>query len=177
MKIMPPGIRKIALTTHVVCSVGWIGAVATFLVLAIAGLASADAQLVRAAYLGMNLIGWTVIFPLSLASLLSGIIQALGTVWGLFRHYWVLIKPLITALASGLLLVHLQPVTRMAEIASGPDLGPGDMSGMRIQLVADAGAAVFALLVAAVLSVYKPRGLTRYGQARVERRQATAGST
>jgi hypothetical protein len=171
---MPPGIRKIALTTHVVCSVGWIGAVATFLVLAIAGLTSADVQLVRAAYLGMNLIGWTVIFPLSLASLLSGIIQALGTVWGLFRHYWVLIKLLITALASGLLLVHLQPVTRMAQMASESLLGPGDMTEMRLQLVADAGAAVFALVVAAVLSVYKPRGLTRYGQARTERHQATA---
>lgn len=171
---MPPGIRKIALTTHVVCSVAWIGAVATFLVLAIAGLTSADAELVRAAYLGMNLIGWTVIFPLSLASLLSGIIQAIGTVWGLFRHYWVLIKLVITALASGLLIVHLQPVTRMAEIASESILGPGDMTGMRVQLVADAGAAVFALVVAAVLSVYKPRGLTRYGQARTERHQTTA---
>jgi hypothetical protein len=169
---MTPHIRKIALTTHIVCSVGWIGAVATFLLLAIAGLTSADAQLVRAAYLGMNLIGWAVIFPLSLASLLSGIIQALGTVRGLFRHYWVLIKLVITALASGLLLVHLQPVTKMAEMASESALGSGDMTEMRLQLVADAGAAMFALLVAAVLSVYKPRGVTRYGQARTERHQA-----
>jgi hypothetical protein len=174
---MPPGIRKIVLTTHIVVSVGWIGAVATFLVLAIAGLTSADVQLVRAAYLGMNLIGWALIFPLSLASLLSGIISALGTVWGVFRHYWVLIKLLITTLASALLLVHLQPVTRMAEIASGSDLGLTEMTGMRIQLVADAGAAVIALLVAAVLSVYKPRGLTRYGQARNERQQASPRPT
>ncbi len=77
-------------------------------------------------------------------------------------------------LASGLLLVHLQPVTRMAEMASESVLGPGDMTGMRLQLVADAGAAVFALVVAAVLSVYKPRGVTRYGQARTERHQGTA---
>ncbi|MGY4541865.1 hypothetical protein ACVWY0_001778 [Arthrobacter sp. UYNi723] len=174
MKVMSPGLRKVALTTHIACSVGWLGAVATFLILAIAGLTATDAALVRAAYLGMNVIGWTVIFPLSLASLLSGIVQALGTAWGLFRHYWVLIKLLITSLASVLLLVHLQPVTRMAEIASASDLGSMDMTGIRIQLVADAGAALIVLLVATVLSVYKPRGLTRYGQARTEKQHAPA---
>jgi hypothetical protein len=74
--------------------------------------------------------------------------------------------------ARGLLLVHLPPVTRMAEMASESALGSGDMTEMRVQLVADAGAAVFALLVAAALSVYKPRGVTRYGHARTERHQA-----
>lgn len=163
MKIMPPAVRKAALTIHIISSVGWLGAIAAFLVLAIAGLASPDEQLARAAYVGMNLIGWTAILPLSLASLISGIIQGLGTAWGLFRHYWVLIKLVITALATALLLVHLQPVTAMADLALAADLGPSDMTGMRIQLVADAGAAILALLVTGVLSVYKPRGLTRHG--------------
>ncbi|MCO4239787.1 hypothetical protein [Pseudarthrobacter raffinosi] len=79
--MLPPAVRKAALTIHIISSVGWLSAVAGFLVMAVAGLTSADAQLVRAAYLGMNLIGWMVIFPLSLASLLSGIIQGLGTKW------------------------------------------------------------------------------------------------
>ncbi|WP_427007730.1 DUF2269 domain-containing protein [Pseudarthrobacter sp. H2] len=164
--MMAPGLRKLALTIHVLSSVGWLGAVVSFLVLAVAGLTSTNPQLVRAAYLAMDLIGWFIIFPLSLASLLSGIVQALGTVWGLFRHYWVLIKLLITALASALLLLHLQPVTHMAGIASASDLSPAAMTGMRGQLVADAGAAVIALLVATVLSVYKPRGTTRWGRTR-----------
>lgn len=164
MKLMPPGVRKAALTVHIISSVGWLGAVAAFLVLAVAGLTSTDPQLIRAAYVGMNLVGWMIIFPLSLASLFTGIIQGLGTVWGLFRHYWVLIKLIITAVATLLLLVHLQPVTAIAEMALTVDLGPSDMSGMRVQLVFDAGAAILALLVTSVLSVYKPRGLTRHGQ-------------
>lgn len=172
---MPPAVRKATLIVHIVSSVGWLGAIAAFLVLAIAGLTTADVQLARAAYAGMDLIGWMVIFPLSLASLLSGIIQGLGTVWGLFRHYWVLIKLIITALATALLLVHLQPVTAMADMALTADLGPADMNGMRIQLVADAGAAILALLVTAVLSIYKPRGLTRYGQ-QVSEKQILARS-
>lgn len=172
MRIMPPPVRKAALTVHIVSSVGWLGAIAAFLVLAIAGLTSPDPQLARAAYVSMNLVGWTVIFPLSLASLLSGIVQGLGTVWGLVRHYWVLIKIVITALATALLLVHLKPVTAMAEMALAADLGPSDMNGLRIQLVADAGAAILALLVTSVLSIYKPRGLTRHGQKVLDKQQA-----
>ncbi|WP_455836972.1 DUF2269 domain-containing protein [Pseudarthrobacter siccitolerans] len=177
MKIMPPALRKAALTVHIISSVGWLGAVAAFLVLAVTGLTSADAQLVRAVYVGMNLVGWAIIFPLSLASLLSGIIQGLGTVWGLFRHYWVLIKLMITAVATLLLLVHLQPVTAMADMALAADLKPSDMNGMRVQLVFDACAAILALLVTSVLSVYKPRGLTRHGQKVSERQQVLIRSS
>ena len=79
---LAPRLRKFALTTHVVCSVGWLGSVASFLALAIAGVTSDDAQMVRAAYLAMELTGWFVIVPLSLASLITGIIQSLGTQWG-----------------------------------------------------------------------------------------------
>ena len=177
MKLMPPALRKAALLVHIVSSVGWLGAVAAFLVLAIAGLTSVDPQLVRAAYVGMDLIGWMIIFPLSLASLFSGIIQGMGTVWGVFRHYWILIKLVITALATVLLLVHLQPVTAMADMALATDLGPSDMNGMRIQLVFDAGAAVLALLITSVLSVYKPRGLTRHGQKALAKQQQQARLT
>jgi len=39
----------------------------------------------------------------------------------------------------------------------------GDLAGLRIQLLANAGAALVALLVTTALSVYKPRGMTPYG--------------
>ena len=51
---MSPGYRKVALTAHVTASVGWLGAVAGFLALAIAGLTSHDPQHVRSAYLAMT---------------------------------------------------------------------------------------------------------------------------
>jgi hypothetical protein len=160
---MTPRLRKFALTAHVTFSVGWLGAVAGFLALAIAGLTSEDAQMVRAAYLAMELTGWFVIVPLSLAALLSGLVQSLGTEWGLFRHYWVLVKLLITILSTILLLVHMQPTSRLAGLAAETTLSSADLLGMRIQLVADAGAALLALLMATTLAVYKPRGMTRYG--------------
>lgn len=78
----------------------------------------------------------------------------------------MVIKLVVTALATAFLLLHLQPVTAMAHIASASELSPGELAGMRSQLLVDAGAALLVLLVATVLSVYKPRGLTRYGRAR-----------
>lgn len=159
---MSPGARKAALTAHVASSVGWFGAVIAFLALAIAGLASGNPEPARAAYLAMELTGWFVIVPLSLASLITGVLQALGTQWGLFRHYWVLVKFVITVLATAVLLVHMRPVSQLAEQAAGTDLA-GVHGSLQIQVLADAGAAAVVLLVAVVLSVFKPRGLTRHG--------------
>jgi hypothetical protein len=161
---MTPAVSKFALTAHVTSSVGWLGAVAAFLALAVAGLTSQDAQMVRAAYLTMKLIGWFVIVPLSLASLLTGLVQSLGTTWGLFRHYWVLAKLLIAVLATIVLLLHMQPIGHLARVVAETRLSSGDLAGLRIQLVANAGAALLVLLVATTLSVYKPQGMTPYGR-------------
>lgn len=68
----------------VVSSVGLLGAIASFLALAIAGVTSQNAPTVRAAYLAMELTARFVIVPLAFASLLTGLIQSLGTPWGLF---------------------------------------------------------------------------------------------
>ncbi|UUU25235.1 hypothetical protein [Streptomyces sp. DSM 40750] len=177
---MNPRLRKVALTAHVTSSVGWLGAVAVFVVLAVAGLTSESAQTVRGAHLAMELTGRLVLVPLSLASLLTGVVQALGTSWGLFRHYWVLFKLLITVVATLLLLVHMQVVGYVADAAAETNLSSGDLVGMRIQLLVDAAAALLVLLVAVTLSVYKPRGLTRYGwrkqhEQRTQQRPAARG--
>jgi hypothetical protein len=161
--IMTPGARKLALTAHVTSSVGWLGAVVSFLVLAIAGLTGHDAQMARSAYLAMELTGWWVLVPLSFASLLTGLIQSLGTTWGLFRHYWVVIKLLMTIPATILLLVHMRPIGRLAGVAAETTVFGPELGGIRIQVLADAAAALLLLLVAVTLSVYKPRGLTPYG--------------
>jgi ABC-type multidrug transport system permease subunit len=77
--MMAPRLNKFVLTSHITFSVGWLGAVAVFLVLAITGLNSRDDQLVRAAFLAMELSSWFIIVPFCIASLLTGIVQALGS--------------------------------------------------------------------------------------------------
>jgi hypothetical protein len=160
---MTPTLRKLTLTAHIAASVGWIGADAAFLALAVAGLTGQDAQMVRATYLVMGLIAWRVIVPLSLAALLTGLIQSLGTHWGLFRHYWIVAKFLIVIFAIIVLLIHTQPIGVMANAASQTTIIGTNLHGERLQLVVAAGAGLLVLLVAATLGVYKPRGVTPYG--------------
>jgi len=161
---MTPGLRKFALTAHIVLSVGWLGAVVAYLALAILGLTSHDAPMVRAAYLSMEAIGWYVIVPFSLATLLAGLVEALGTRWGLFQHWWVLAKFLLTTAASVVLLRHMPAVTYMSGLAAGTTLSTADFRALRIQLVIHAGGGLLVLLAATVLSVYKPWGMTPYGR-------------
>lgn len=161
MTMIPP-LRKFVLTAHITFTVGWLGAVVGFLALAVVGLTSQDAQLVRATYLAMALIARFVIVPLSFAPLLTGPVLALGTPWGLFRHYWILVKLLITILSTIILLVHMQPITHLSRIAAEGPLSSANHR-LQIQIVVAASAALLALLVATGLAVYKPRGMTSYG--------------
>jgi hypothetical protein len=119
-----PALRKLALTAHVTFSVGWLGAVVAYLVLAVAAAASGDVQAVRSAWLAMQIIGWYAIVPLALAALLVGLVNALGTSWGLFRHYWVLLKFLLTVLATIILLSHMPSVTVSANAAEAGSVVP-----------------------------------------------------
>lgn len=161
---MTPGIRKLLLTVHVSSSVGWLGAVAGFFALAVTGLSSADVGRVRAVSIAMEVIAWWVVLPACLASLITGVIQSLGTPWGLLRHHWTFAKLSITVVSTAILLVHMRPIGFLGGLASNGTLGACDLHDVRTQLAAASGLAELALLVATVLSVYKPKGLTWYGR-------------
>jgi hypothetical protein len=159
---MTPHVRKFALTAHVVSSVGWLGAITAFLALAVTGVASRDPQLVRAVYLAAEPLTWFVIVPLALASLVTGLVQSLGTNWGLFRHYWVVFKLLINVSASIVLLLYTHTVDSFADVAADSGAGLGELRGPTFVL--HSGAALLLLLAATVLAVYKPQGMTGYGR-------------
>ena len=164
---MSPRLRRLALTVHVASSVGWLGSVAVVLALALAGATSNDPELVRAVDIAMEFAGWTVLVPLSLASLASGLVQALGTSWGLFRHYWVIIKLAMNVLASVVLLLYMQTLGALADAADDPESRLDVLSSP--SPVVHAAAALLLLVVATVLAIYKPRGRTRYGQRKARR--------
>jgi hypothetical protein len=159
---MTPRLRRFALTAHVTSTVGWLGAVIVFLALAILGLAGQDAQTVRGAYLVMEPTAWSVLVPLAVASLVTGVVQSLGTPWGLFSHYWVLFKLLITVFATIVLLLYMKTFSFMAGVAADPR---ADLDQVRNPSpLLHAALALLVLLVATTLAVYKPRGMTSYGR-------------
>ena len=164
---LTPRTRKLALTAHVASSVGWLGAVLAFLALAIVGVVSDDAQTVRAVYLSMEVTGWFVLVPLALASLISGVLQSVGTRWGLFRHYWVVIKLWMTLVATVVLLLYTQTLGLLADAARDSAVHGGPPAGLpSTSPVLHASVAFVLLLTATVLAVFKPAGVTAYGRRR-----------
>lgn len=115
---MRPGVRKFALAAHLTISVGWIGAVGAFLALVLMAQNTPDPQVLQAAWIAMDAIGWSVIVPLAVASLVTGLVMSLGTKWGLLGHYWILISLVLTALATGVLLLNMQTVSFFAGMAA-----------------------------------------------------------
>ena len=150
---------------HIMASAGWFGAVVTFLVLAVVGLASLDEDVTRSAVLIMEPVGWYALVPLNVASLMTGLFSALTTPWGLLRHYWVLAKLLINVIATVVLLLYMQTLGYLAGVA-GSD--PVDVERLRDPSpLLHTSAAIVLLVLAMILAVYKPRGMTPYGQRRV----------
>ena len=158
---MAPRLRKFALTAHVISSVGLLGAIAAFLALAVTGLSSQNAQMVRAVYPAMQLIARFVVVPLAFASLLTGLVQSLGTPWGLLRHYWVLVKLLLTVFTAAVLLLKIALIDDAARLATEMALPHADLREAGIQLAVHAAGGLLLLIVPVVLSIYKPPGMTR----------------
>ena len=157
-----PALRKFTFTTHVTSSVGWLGAVIAFLALAVIGLTSPDERTVRGAYLVMAPAAWFVLVPLAHASLLSGIVLSLGTAWGLFRHYWVVLKLLITAFSTVILLIYMGTFRQMAGVAADPVVQLGLVRNP--SPLVHSILALILLVAATVLGIYKPFGETPYGR-------------
>jgi hypothetical protein len=165
---MTPALRKLTITAHVTCSIGWLGAVAAFLVLSISGLTSHDAEAVRGAYLSMDLISRFVIIPMCFAALATGLFQALATPWGLFRYYWVVMKFGLAVFATFALLMHqfgaMAVAAKRVSGAAAETLFSADFDPLKTELVRAPSLAILLLLVVTTLGVYKPWGLTRYGR-------------
>ena len=160
MAAFSPQVRKLVLSVHLTVSIGWIGTVLAYLALGLSAVRSDDVSTIRGAWIAMESIGWFVIVPLAAASLVTGVVLALGTKWGLFRHYWVVISFGLTLFSTVVLILHMPSVTQTADVARTADLATlqtlgGDLEHPAIGLVI--------LLGVQVLNLYKPRGLTRYG--------------
>lgn len=185
---MSPRVRKAVLVSHVVAAVGWLGLDLGLLALGITGLTTGDPETLRAAYLAMDVLGDVLLIPISLAALLTGLIAALGTQWGLARYYWVLAK-LVLTVAAGLastfaLRGHIEEAARQVSGLPPDAVLSVDLGRVALTLVTAPTVALAVYTAATVLSIYKPWGRTPYGRRRsasrgtgqrAERQLATSG--
>jgi hypothetical protein len=152
--------RKLMLTAHVLSSIGWFGALLVFGAHSIASLVSGDPNIVRSVCIAMALTAWFVILPLSVASLVTGVVQALGTAWGLIRHYWVVAKLLLTAFATAILLLKLTPISDLAAASGQASFSLSSLIDLKQSLLVHSVGGLIVLLLISVLAIYKPAGLT-----------------
>ena len=165
--VMPPHLRKFALSFHLTVSVGWIGAVLAYLALGLTAASTEDAQTLRAAWVGMDVTGWYVIVPLAITSVVTGLVMSLGTRWGLFRHYWVLYSFVMTLVAAVVLVLHMPGVSELANVVrEGMTRTEGEhlLGQLRRGDLLHPVLGLVVLLTVQVLNIYKPTGMTRYGR-------------
>lgn len=163
---MPSWWRRLALTAHILSSVGWMGALLVYLIVAVAAMMDASGPMIPAIWPIFELMGDRALVPLAAASLVTGVIMGMSTKWGLFRHYWVIFKLVLTTTAAAVLLKHMDLVGAVTRIARRDPAHPALFGAVPGEIVHAAGG-LLVPLTALILSVYKPRGITAYGQRRL----------
>lgn len=169
---MSPTVRKLTLATHVICSVGWLGAVVAYIVLDLTVATSLDTGAVRSAWTGMGLITFFVIVPFAVTAVITGLAISIGTRWGLFRHWWVFISLVLTLFALFVLIAETRVIAHAADVAADRGASAADILALPPTLPHSVGG-LFVLLVVHVLNVYKPQGLTPYGWRRQQEERAS----
>jgi hypothetical protein len=149
---LSPRWRKGVLTVHVVTAVGWLGVDLVQLTLGIAGLTGADPAVIYPAF---GLIGTVLFIPLSFLVWLVGVVNAAYTPWRILRHWWVVAKLAITTLMLILVIVALRP-----NLTAAWTLGAALPHQSRLNLVVAPSVSTGLLILATVLSTYKPWGRT-----------------
>ena len=169
----PPASRRVALVAHIATSVGWFGAAICWLPLAMVALSSADPAVVRVSCLVMNVTAKTVLVPLALAALGTGILVSCITPWGLLRHYWVATKLALTLAATVILVFKTKQIDQVAQALAARASSSAMFYPERFQFVVHAGGGLLVLLVIIVISIFKPWGMTRWGVRSANARDAS----
>jgi hypothetical protein len=155
--------RRVVLLVHLAASLGWFGADVVLGVLAGTGFVSDDPARVAACYTALHVFAVPVLLTLGLVSLASGLVLGLASRWGVVRTRWVLVKLVINLVLVALVPVLLQP--RLVEVArQARQVDPGlveRLGRIPLDLLFPAVVSGTALLVAAVLAIWKPWGPTR----------------
>ena len=164
--LLPPGPRKALLAVHVIVAVAWIGLDLCLLVLAVTAAVTDDPLLRRAAYLALGQLGGTLIIPVSVAALVTGIALAAGTRWGLVKYRWVLVSLLLTTpMTAAVIFAQLPLLQDAAHAAATHTSVAAAIGGKRFSVIIAASAEMVVLITVAVINTVKPWGRTRRASA------------
>jgi hypothetical protein len=143
--------RNALLSVHIAATVSALGADLVILSLSLAGFTGSDPGTI---YPATSLIGASVMAPLAIVALVTGVLLARLTSWGVFRYWWVTIKLATTTVLVVLVQFVLVPRFAAAATAVGDGLVLTDSE--RLQLVVTSAIGSSLLVGMIVLAVFKP---------------------
>ncbi|TNC20051.1 hypothetical protein [Amycolatopsis alkalitolerans] len=156
--------RKAWLVTHIVASGAWIGLDVVMAVLVFTAMFTGDASVAATSYQALRLFAVWPLLIAGLVCLASGVVLGLGTKYGLIRYWWVAVKLVLNIVLTALGVLALRPGVDEAAVY-GRLLAAGDAVGPAPDLVFPPIVSPTCLLIAVLLSVYKPWGRTPKGSA------------
>lgn len=157
-------LRQTFVFLHVAASVGWMGAGAANVVLALTAV-DAPVAVQRSCYLMIDQIDAYLVIPLAFAALASGVLVSVLTPWGLARYWWVLVKLVLTVAV----ILYSTFGVGVWVLESIDATGLGRMSHVQPQLAYGAMANLVAFLFMTWASIAKPWGTTPWAAARRRR--------
>ena len=148
------------LTVHIATSVSRLGSAYVTLVVGSAAALSLDPAFRLGCYEVIALLNRVVNIPLASFMLVTGVVLALRSRWGLLRYRWVLTKLGLSALV----IVANQRLTVPDVVAAiGALRADADLGSLPVQIVGFAAGTVALLTAVVAIAVAKPWGPTRWG--------------
>lgn len=155
--------RQLFVFVHIAVSVGWMGAGAANVVLAMTAGYTSAVEIRRVCYFMMDQVDLYVIIPLAFAALISGLLLCWVTPWGLARYWWVLVKLLLTV---AVIVYSTFGVGVWVEESIDVTTAGGQESDVAGQLAYGAAVNIVAFLFMTWASVAKPWGTTPWTRSR-----------
>lgn len=156
---MRPRARKAVLVLHIASAGSWIGVDVMLGVLVFTALLTSDPSAAALSLQVLPMLLWPILGS-ALTCLATGVVLGLGSHFGLVRYWWVATKLGLNLLLTLLVVVLLRPgLSEAADYGRRLAMGPasGDVSSMAFPPIVS----MTCLLVATLLSVYKPWGRVR----------------
>jgi hypothetical protein len=156
--------HKLALTAHVLSSVGWFGIAVLVAFCAITATSAGDPDYAHSLYQVVETSPWLSV-PVGLVAVATGVLLSLGTNYGLVRQWWVVIKIVIAVAVIVTDPLVIASAARDAVASGGSD-----------SIIQPTIAHCVMLAIATILSVFKPFGRTPWGKKVLARTKARVGT-
>lgn len=161
---------------HVLSVICWLGGAMIMLLLGTYMLKAENGEQLYYTLKNMHLIDIVFVRYTALIAMLTGIVLSVWTHWGLFKHYWILIKLTLTVLLITFGIVYmagwLSQLVRTANQGRFLVLTDAAFLNTSYSLIGGAIANIVALIFMTAISYFKP-----FGKIKRKDRKANPGAT